>query len=828
MNRMKKPLIVILIFVLVIGSLWSNRSTKAETYVNKATSIQFVEPISDIVGVPGEIQHIKLPIKAVGGYIFEPKISISTENMPFSVSALSYTTEGYPENMQSTGISDSLTIYIEFDLKVNETAKLSKNKLQIDIEFTAQDIDDGSYDAYTLSVPSVYVVIQQEKEPTQLTVDHIVFDDAIAGHETVLSFVIKNEGELTAQNASFSIEGYEECQIIPGYSKLKQTIGSSGILQPGKTYQVQLPVTISSSATTGLKTLTVNMNYKNADGTEHTDSNKIYIRIDENIVSPEIKIISTKYPNELKTGDAFQLVTTLQNSGISTAEDIEVTVEGLGTTSFIPNFTTESVVAGDLSDGETLDVTIPLTVSKEALGGLKKIDLKITYKDEGDVVYSTVSSLYMEVVAADGMTAEGKPNIVVGNVSQNIASPNAGARVDVSFDLENKSNVDISEIKIMATNLSSANFAPVSSEPYQYIDDLAGGKKKRINIPLTISEAALEGMGELNLQYAYKDSNGNEWTDTATIYILDIQNNSATSKPKLIISNFTTDIEELRAGNTFQFIFDIYNTHTNIDAKNIKVTVSQADNIFSVTKGSNSFYLTDIPAGETIQNVIELKVKSDAITKAYPIQITMEYEYTGAEANPTTGEIGEKVIETINLQAIENSRPVVDNIYVGAWELPIVNQPTALSFEFYNMGKSVLNNVYATVEGDFYLSTGSMYFIGNVEAGYSEYAELEVIPTVEGMAQGTLVITFEDSNGDEVSITKEFESSVEGEYIPDYTDYDMGDDTGMLEDTAKEPILPLWAFLLIQLGILIVFIPVTRKVVLGLHRRKLRKLEETE
>lgn len=830
MKRIKKILVVMLTLVYVICNMTSGMLTaKAETYINKASSINFTEAVSDIIGVPGETVHVKLPIRAVGGYIFEPKISVVTENMPFTVSKVTYTAEGYTAENPPAGISNISTTYIEFDLKVKETATISRNKLQVKIEFTAQNLDNAAFDEFTLSVPSIYLVIEKEKEPTQLTVNNIVFDNAVIGNKTEISFVIKNEGDITAHNAYFNVEGYDEAKIIPGYSKLKQEIGKDGKLASGESFRVHLPVMISANATAGTKTLTVNMDYKNADGKEYTVSNKIYINIGVNTLSPKLEIVSTKYASELKTGDAFNFVATLRNLGISTAREIEVIIEGLGTTSFIPNYTTEVIEVGNLAYDKTIDVKIPLIVSKEATGGIKKIDLKINYKDEGGVVYSTASSVYLEVVAADGLTAEGKPNIVVSNVSQSPASPNAGARVDVYLDLENKSNIDISELKIAITNLSSANFSPVNSEPYQYIEKLAGGRKARITIPLTVSEAIPEGMGNLELQYEYKDSNGKEWKDTANIYVLDIQNNNGvTSKPKLIISNFTTDIEELRAGNTFNFIFDIYNTHSNIDAKNIKVTVSQADNIFAVTKGSNTFYITKINAGETVQNSIELKVKSDAVTKAYPIEIKMEYEYDGAEVNPTTGEIGETVKETINLQAVENSRPVVDNVFVGSWDMPVINHPTALTFEFYNMGKSTLNNVHATVEGDFYLSTGSMYFIGNVQAGYSEHAELEVIPTVEGMAKGTLVITFEDSNGNEVSVTKEFEAAVQGEYIPDYNGGDMGGGMDPIIDAAKKPILPTWLFVIVQIAIIIVFIPVTRKVILGLHRKKLRKLEEVE
>lgn len=47
-------------------------------------------------------------------------------------------------------------------------------------------------------------------------------------------------------------------------------------------------------------------------------------------------------------------------------------------------------------------------------------------------------------------------------------------------------------------------------------------------------------------------------------------------------------------------------------------------------------------------------------------------------------------------------------------------------------------------------------------------------------------------------------------------------------DTAKHPILPAWAFVLLQIGILVIITPVTRKVRLALYRRKLRKQEEVE
>ncbi len=620
MKKARKLLMLIVIFALIISNLsGTSLSVKAAT-----ASLSFTEKVNDIVGVPGKTVHVKLPVRSTS-YISNPRISVDKKDVPFTAENIQLSADGYTSNNPPVGTS-AATTYIEFDLKVKETAKIGTYPLKVYVKYTDFNEDNQS-EEITLQIPSLDVVISEEKEPAQLTVDNVVFDNAIIGNNTDLSFVIKNEGQITALNTRFSVEGYEAAGISPKYSKLNQEAGYNGKLTAGESFQVILPVSILSTATAGSKTLTINMTSKDIDGVETKTENKIYINIDENSNAPKIEIDSTKHAGELKAGSTFNLVTTLRNKGASEAKDIEVEIEGLGVESFLPNYTTKTVKIGNLKQNRKIDAKVPLIVSKEAKGGLKTVTVKISYKDNKGNSYTATNVLYLEVTAADGVSSEGKPNIVISNVTQSPNSPNAGGRVDITFDLINKSKIDIHEIKIVATNLSNTNFSPVNSDPYQYLEKLEGGKKARISMPLLVSNEAAEGVHTLEIKCEYKDNSGTPQSDPATIYVLDVQNNGAASKPKLIISNFTTDIEELRAGSTFNFLFDIYNTHSNVDAKNIKVTVSQAENVFSVTKGSNTFYIDRISAGETKQNSIELKVKSDAVTKAYPLEIKFEYEY---------------------------------------------------------------------------------------------------------------------------------------------------------------------------------------------------------
>lgn len=707
-NRRILLAIITSAFVIInfIGGIPSDRAEAAEGSTG-SVAVVLDKKIGDIVGIPGETAHVSIPVRAVGGTVYNPRISVDSAEMPFIVENITYKVGNYDPGNEPTYIPDFASTVIEFDLRVKETATIMNKSLTVKVEGTYRDeINDLDIPVSSI-IPNINFVINTEKEPAQITVNDIVCKNALIGEDTSITFTLKNEGGISSHNTYFSIANadYDAAGIIPKYSKLKQEAAIDGELAPGEFAKVKLPISISPTATEGNKTLTINIEYKNADGTAFTSTCPIYVSVKANSEAPRVEIYSTKYASELTPGDEFNLVTTLRNIGLATARDIEVSVGNLGVESFIPNYTTDKIAAGNLKYDETVDVKIPLIVSKDAAKGLKEIPITITYKDDANVVLTTTSNLYLEVIKDDD--------------------------------------------------------------------------------------------------------------DDSTI-----------SKPKLIISDFSMDSEELRAGSTFNLKFDIKNTHLKTAAKNIKVTIAQADNIFTVAEGSNSFYITKIMPGEVVENTLKMKVKADAVTKTYPVEITMEYEYDGAVANPTTGEIGETVKETLTLQAIENSRAVVNNVFVGSYDMPTVNQPTALTFEFYNMGKSPLNNVYATVEGDFTLSSGNMLYMGNFEAGASDYPEMEVIPNLEGQAKGNLIITFEDSNGDEVKLSKEFEATVQGEMLPPMTEETMGGDLGMINDMAKKPILPVGLFVIVQCGILIIVIPVTRKIILSLYRRKLRKEEE--
>lgn len=815
---MKKVFVAILAIVMIVtGMIGTDCQIQAAT---GAAIIITNDPDATIK--PGETQHIKVGIKATTAYVYNPTIELSVaDTAPITVSKPTLTWSDAPINYVTT----STEVYLEFDVKAKDTAKIGT--YPIEAKFIYNDFLNGT-DGVTTSI-STSIKVTEEKNPAQLTVGNVELNNTNIGNDTKLTFTVKNEGELTAKNAYLTMNFGDF--IEEEYTAKDIKIGD---LAAGETQNITLPVSILSTATIGRKTITANFVYKSSEGTELKASYNIYVNLTSAVKetkAPKLNITNMNVPDSLKQSDKFPLSVDIENIGGADAENIQVSIDSasVDATGILKNYFTDNITTDDMISDASTTVTIPLEVSKYATGGLKAVKVVIAYTDDEGKAYTSSDTVYIDIAASTIIPTPvaDSANLVISNVVQTPSQPVAGEKVEISFDVENKGKVDANELKISTEGLTSATFIPVESEPYLYYETLKAGKKLHVTIPLVVSTSIVEGLNSITVKCAY--AGGGE--STANIPIRDVINDGGISKPKLIISKYTTDTEELRAGSTFKFTFDVYNTNASVAAKNITLTVSQADNIFTVTQGSNSFFINKIAPGETVSETLEMKVKSDASTKAYPIEILIEYEYDGAKANPTTGDIGEKRTEKLNLQAVENARPVIDNVNVYSFDGNVVSgTPATLSFEFYNMGRSPLNNVIARVEGDFTKTDGDMYFLGNAAEGSSTYVEFPVMPNIEGTASGVIKLTYEDSNGDEVVFSKDFTAQVNSAVVmdPGAMDPGAGEVFNPTVATAKKAIVPIWGFVAIECLIFIIFIPITRKIIINVYKAKLRKQEENQ
>ena len=772
---------------------------------------------------PGTTVHVKVPFMAVSNYAYNP-IVVTTygESSPFTTSNVKLT----QNDQEAMLISSSDYTYVEFDVYMKDSAKIGNYDLGIQFTY---DIFSGDSMQTQVEEHKLSIRVPSEKNPTQIAVSNINYDEGSAaiGNTFDLNFDVTNEGQIGALNTYLTID-YADTGLAPGYKVDNIKVGE---LKAGGKQKMTLPIKVLPTAKEGFTTLTAKFTYKDSDGKEYSVEKSIYVNIKSTSIAStddaSLVLGSSALNKEVLAGSETTLVGTIENIGNKSATNIKVTVpSGLGVESgIISNFSSDGIHLKDIAADSKTNFNIPLTVSKTAKAGLNEITVQVSFDDSKGENHTVVSKHYITVVSQG--EEESTSEVSIFNVTQSPLEPKVGDIVTISFMVQNKGNKTVTDVKAGPKDLaSSMGIEPITPEPEVSVGELKAGEKKNVTLQFKIANGVAEGLNQIKLGCSFKDSTGKAQNIETTVYILNVTN-SGSSKPKLIVSDSSTDPEELRAGNEFNFTFDLKNTHSSKSARNIKVTITQKENVFSASKGTNSFYIEQIKPGETVTSTMPMKVKADTATGAYEISIAVEYEYDDmSKIDEEAGGVKEENI--LRLQAVENSRPVIENISVGMWEAATVNQSTTMSFEFYNMGKSTLTNVYFTFEGDFKLDTGEKYIQGSMEAGNSEFIEVSVVPLVEGMAKGTIVIHFEDSNGEEVTVSKEIpETFVQGQMMPE-PGIDGGGEIPVIGGdvvVAKKDIVPLWAFILIQIAIVCVFIPVVRILVIKMHKRKLMKAE---
>ena len=541
--------------------------------------------------------------------------------------------------------------------------------------------------------------------------------------------------------------------------------------------------------------------------------------------------------SELKSGESANVVYKLANVGDGKATDIKVSCEGFEDTGILPgsNGTTQKISSMDPNSQKKL--TFPIKVSQNAVTGAKKLTISVSYKAQKDATgYETeTESFYVQVQGkkAEEMKTNIKtPKLLISNVKQSVKAPVAGKQLVLSFCLKNVGQRAAKNITVTPTGLTNMTFTPLDDNPSVYVKALNVGESKVIRLRYRLSNQIEKGLSSIDYAIAFKDGNGTDYTNTAKLYIKNIQakkDKASNGVPKLIIQKYTTGNGSVKAGEEFTFAFDVANTHNSLSADNIKVTITSDDaGTFSVAKGSNSFYISTIGAKKVVHKEIPIKVKADCTSKAYPLKLGFEYEYEGMEKPKDTLTSGLTVSETLSIQVEEDSRPALANILPGTYGELISGEINSVSFDFNNHGKSPLYNVEVTIKGDFKATKESL-FIGTVEAGAGGSHEMEITPTVEGKATGVMTVTYEDSNGKKGKIKQRFTGEVmsAGELPVDEIE-PVTDGEDASEDKENKGIVSVKIFIAMEAAIFLFAVFVVRKVVISRYRKKQLLEEEQE
>lgn len=293
------------------------------------------------------------------------------------------------------------------------------------------------------------------------------------------------------------------------------------------------------------------------------------------------------------------------------------------------------------------------------------------------------------------------------------------------------------------------------------------------------------------------------------------------SKPRIIVTGYTTSPETVYAGSVFDLTVKVQNTSKKTTVQNVlfnlEATVegnetTAAYAAFLPTSGSSSVYVEKIAPGQTYEMTIEMEVKSDLAQKPYVLNVNMQYEdeeyqeYTD-KANVSIPIKQEAKIDTGSADIMPES------IAVG--------EQSNVMFSVFNTGKTTLYNVKVSYESDT-VESGITY-LGNIAPGATGNVDSMVTGIAPDMGEGIVkaVVTYEDEAGNPTRYEKDlnlyvYEMSFEEEPM------DMYPMDPMEEENSNK----LSVVAIIGIIVLVVIVIIVVVVVIITKKKKAKKQKE--
>jgi len=476
---------------------------------------------------------------------------------------------------------------------------------------------------------------------------------------------------------------------------------------------------------------------------------------------------------------------------------------------------------GRFNIGETVSVQFPVLIDSSVTTGsygfavtlegiyIAKVDGENTAKGD-DPLSETV---YIPLVGKD-KTEEDTSIPVIALIGNKIGGGTGSIKkgsdfnLDLTFKNTGKSKT-AKDITITVSDASGA-VAPASSELI-YLESMKAGETVMQTIPMKAIENSDENIANVNVTLGYYDEDGKNYNNTAQ-FSINLEDATTTSgkgvaNPILMVTNYSFGSDKAVMANS-QFPLSL--TITNTSAKtlrNIKVTVQDSTGSILPAEGSNSFFINSIGAGGSYGKLMPMAVSNDIKAGVSTIAVNMSYEDMDAHTFTSS--------DTITVPVTLQDRLVIDDILDPGYLM--AGETGYAQIKYYNMGQTTLNNLRIAVSGDFTIDGDSSQYVGNMANGRSDYFSFNFIPNGEGDMNGKAVFTYENAQGEEQVIEKEFTFNIQP--APEFNPEDM--DFPVEEEKHGFAALPIWGKGLVALGVLLAVILVIK----GIKKHKKAKAE---
>lgn len=453
----------------------------------------------------------------------------------------------------------------------------------------------------------------------------------------------------------------------------------------------------------------------------------------------------------LTPGNSIPFKFQVQNFTAGSPYDMRVRVEGEG--EYASKFSLDTDTGWDTIE-EMVAKTRFLRVSSDLPDGAYTLNFTFAYTLKG-----------MPMTANDRVTVyvqNTKTNVpYIKSTSFNKTEIGKDNKAKLTAKIVNPMSAYVSDVRVsLDTELSQGftlyeNFQPVT---FSSINGNSGTQDATFSV--YVASSVSSGNYPIVFNISYKDRDGVINTIKAPVYAEVVRTADAEtgdgkgSQPRIIVSNYSIDVDTVEAGKPFELSFTLQNTSASSSVGNIKVTVGsdtvQSNNttgsnsaVFFPAEGSNSFFIEAMKPKGVSSHKIKLMANSDVQPGVYPVVLNIVYD----SGNET---------ENISFPVSQPQRLDIIGLTIPTDSM---GGMVPITFQYINKGKATINNFTIAAEGDFTLDGGDTY-IGNLTAGYNDYFDSSLISNGTGELKGAIVFKYEDSQGEPKEQRTEFTVNV--------------------------------------------------------------------
>lgn len=416
----------------------------------------------------------------------------------------------------------------------------------------------------------------------------------------------------------------------------------------------------------------------------------------------------------------------------------------------------------DMSYNSTAEVWYKFSVSQFAKEGVYPINFKVNatvWRQDSvngtDITEDVEFALKVFLTVTDngdmsGVVSNIGPLNVAGRENTAISSPTGspGETIVMSMPIVNKGgtleNVTVSPV--VTGDLETFPFVAQDINYGRELGRMENGTRQQVDWIFTISPYATTGNKIVTFRATYEE-NGvyGECTFTGYIYVKNgyTQNTAAS----LMVENYTmyvndNQVDNLEAGNEAVLKITLKNNAAKNAVYKTVATLKLADSTSLILSPgyADAAYVRSIPAGQTAEIEYHISARASAAVGPSTATIGLTYEISekdGAVAGSATSTIQIPIKQQMDLQI---DTPVV-------YGTPVQDEPLAVSLNIVNLGRSRAYNV--RVVGMDGISLQDSYFGGDILAAGTLNADFQVIPNKSGNYTGTIVVQYEDADGEQ-------------------------------------------------------------------------------